>query len=149
MNADYLRFFQLVASAMAKREDSQVVPNVPFDVDQLRDIEDRLRVRGNLAAYGAATMEGLKLPMDAEYYLLDLNPGNESSSVNVTGFTRDQRDQAYAEYAEADRALREEGGGRQVVLVSGASLAQLRKGFPNYFMDSRDFTYFVDEILGA
>jgi ppGpp synthetase/RelA/SpoT-type nucleotidyltranferase len=148
INAEYLRFFQLVASAMAQKEGTPLVPDVSADVDELRGLEDRLRVRSNLTAYGAATHEGLSLPPGAEYYLLDLTPGVKEAQITITGFTRTQLEQANAEYAAADRAIRD-GDARQVVLVSASSLAALRSAYPNYFLDSTAFTSAVDEILAA
>jgi len=147
VDENYVRFFQLVSSALALREGTPLVPGVPADVEELCVFEEMLGVRGKLAAYGAATDEGLSFPPGAEYYLLDLDTSGSRSVTTIKGFTRDQLDEANAEYAEADRQI-QESDERQVVLVSASSVSQLRSAYPNYFLDSRAFISVVDQILG-
>jgi RelA/SpoT family protein len=137
---DWLRFFALMSSALARREGTPMVPGTPEDSDELarelRRYAARLDVINRLRAYGRAlrmvelTMEETK----GQIYLLELNVAEE------TLVARSYTNPAVAaeEYSAIERAI--EGQlGKDAVLVTVESVANLRRAYPNYFLDTSAF----------
>jgi len=136
--ADWLRFFSLMGSALARREGTALVPDTPSSnrdlVRELRKVARQLDVEGRLTSYGAA-LQTLERPSakqaQAHYFLLALDPG--ARSVAITGFRSNELEKANNEYLATERR------GADAVLVSVESLALLRRAYPNYFLDTRVF----------
>jgi len=134
--AEWLRFFAVMGSALALREQTPLVPDTPTNrrtlVRELRKAARELDVDGRLTSYGAA-LRTLEEPSakKAHYYLLALDPG--ARSVAITGFKSNELDKATRNYLAIERA------GTDAVLVSVESLELLRRAYPNYFLDTRVF----------
>ena len=75
---DWLRFFALMGTALTVREDSPRVPDTPTDdgelKGELRGYALRLDVARRLRAYGEALNTVDQQVVDADYYLLELDP---------------------------------------------------------------------------
>lgn len=147
--AEWLRFFALMGSAMAQREGRPNVPDTPDDRRELilaiRRIENKLEVRRKLRAFGATidAIENSKVP-DAKYYLLELNP--KKDKVFITGFLSQQLDTATKMYLDAERATKDVAGSA-AVLVAAGSVANLRRAYPNYFLDTDIFLSTLGSVL--
>jgi hypothetical protein len=151
--ADWLRFFALMGSALAEREGTPWVPDTPETKDelvrQLRDLSDRLHVEQVLTAYGQAIQTIYQGGRRAPYYLLELRPeagADGRGVVTVTGFEADQLEQANEAYVIAEKRLKEPSA--QVVLVSVGSRQSLPVAYPNFFLDTRRFIDALRESLG-
>lgn len=137
---DWLRFFSLMGSALALRERTPLVPETPGNktrlVAELRHHVQLLDVRRRLESY-RSTLETRARPeaRRARYYLLELNPSE--GRLVVRGYKGNELDRATTEYLAVERAL--SGAGAEAVLVSVESLDQLRRAYPNYFLDTRVF----------
>lgn len=141
--AEWLRFFALMGTALALRERTARVPNTPSKkkdlVPELREIVQRLNVEPRLTAYGAALQtETLEHPAlkNAHFFLLKLDP--QARTTTVTGFSKKEIASATHEYLKAERAIADRPGA-EAVLVSVGSLRSLRRAYPNYFLDTRVF----------
>jgi hypothetical protein len=145
---DWLRFFQLMGAAIARREDTPIVPGTPGDaatlVGEVREYVTRLDVRARLQAYGAA-LQVIDYPHieDSDYYLLELDP--EKMTVNVQGYTKAQLGHAAAQYLEIEKRIAN--STHDAVLVSADSMMQLRRAYPNYFLDTSRFLEVVEETI--
>jgi len=107
-------------------------------IDALRRSSRTLDVENRLMAYGSALNEtGGYPPGDAHYYLLQLDANKKT--VNVKGFSYAMLKEAQAEYTEIERSSARQPG-HDAVLVSVDSLASLRRAYPNYFLDTANFT---------
>ena len=146
-DAEWLRFFALMGSALARREGTTLVPGTPVDnrelADELRHLVVRLDVIDRLSAYGNAlefTEDAAEL-MPGHIYLLELDIPGESLR------TRAYKNPAVAleEYGAIERAI-EGQPGKDVVLVTVESLSALRRAYPNYFLDT---TIFVESVREA
>lgn len=146
--ADWLRFFKLMGTAIAIREGAPRVPHTPDDDrvlrEELRDYSRRLDVENRLRTYG----EALKISAGssakrAHYFLLELNPSAER--MKITGFKSSEMPKASREYFATERAIANIGA--DAVLVSVESLTSLRRAYPNYFLDTRAFVQAVKEAI--
>jgi hypothetical protein len=144
---DWLRFFALMGTAIAEREDCPPVPGTPSNSQQLktelRQYAEKLDVAQRLQVFGAAlqTFEGMDTDKDANYYLLELDPS--AMKINVLGYRRQDLEKATKDYLEAEKNL---SSNSDAVLVSVESMASLRRAYPNYFLDT---TRFVEAVTLA
>lgn len=149
---DWLRFFALMGSAIAFVEGTTFVPDTPSDMytlaDELRAISRELDVVNRLSGYGAAlrAMEDPGSMKHARYFLIELEP--QAQRTLVTGFRSTELEAANAKYLEVEERLLEDGSG-DAVLVSVENVAQLRKAYPNYFLDTHHFLDMVQIALAV
>lgn len=139
---DWLRFFALIGSVFAIHEKSPLVPGTPTSleelIDEIRRVARRLDVDRRLKAYSGAVETAEKEIRKARYFLMKLDP--HSKTLSLTGFKASQSELAEEEYMAAERQSSEqEKDGAEVVLVSVDSLAALKRAYPNYYLDMRDF----------
>jgi hypothetical protein len=149
---DWLRFFALMGTEIAVRENTSPVPHTPTNTNELRqelrDYASRLDVEGKLQAYGNALRaheQGI-IP-GAHYFLLRLNAADQT--VTVRGFRARELEAATKEYATMEQQIRSlppEAGG-DAVLVSVESMQALRRAYPNYFLDTREFLTAVKQAI--
>jgi RelA/SpoT family protein len=143
--ADWLRFFALMGTALAIREDCPRVPGTPDDNKELQialqSYAERLDVTRRLRAYGEAlkTVDQMEVA-DADYYLLELDP--EAMTVKVFGYKQGELGKASSDYLAIEKQSR--GTGTDAVLVSVESMASLRRAYPNYFLDTAKFVEAVN-----
>lgn len=145
--SEWLRFFALMGTAMAIRENTPPVPNTPTDEDELkgeiRDYAKRLDVASRLQTYGAALQTVEEPVADAEYYLLELD--TSAMRVNVLGYTKRELTKAQIDYLSAEKQIA--GASGDAVLVSVDSMAALRRAYPNYFLDTKRFLEEVERAI--
>jgi ppGpp synthetase/RelA/SpoT-type nucleotidyltranferase len=137
------RFFTLIATAFAVMENCPLVPNTPHTTTDIRSAINEWQpqialLRGiNQATEQIASGKG-------DIFLLELNPN--AGVTNVTSFQRHQLLVAQTAYLELEKAIAAEKG-VQAVLVSADSFADLRKAYPNYFLDITAFVSLMESIL--
>lgn len=144
---DWIRFFALMGSALAMREDCPLVPNTPTDkaalTIELSELNRILQVEQVLAGWNTVQrIVGEHLVTDekqardlreADFYLLMLDPN--AGSISIETFTKKQLTEANAKYAAIERDQPH----LQAVLVSVDSLDALRFAYPNYYLDTSAF----------
>ena len=135
---EWRRFFSLMGSAIAMREQAPPVPGTPTIrhelISELREYAQSLNVQNRLKAYGNALRAIKRRAEGANYYLLELDP--EASALTVTGFRLTEIQEAERRYEIAEQSVRANPG-RDAVLVSVDSVNSLEKAYPNYFADTR------------
>lgn len=145
---DWLRFFALMGSAIALREDSPLVPGTPTNGKQLtrelREYAKRLDVTSRLHAYGEAVQIVDNADKNADYYLLELD--SVAMRVNVVGFRQSELGRAANEYLAVEKSI-SKNPGSDAVLVSADSMDSLRRAYPNYFLDTHRFVEAVIKAL--
>lgn len=148
--AEWLRFFQLMGTAIAFQEGAPPVENTPTETGELRgeirQYVDNLDLISRLQAFGDALNYFENAPPEADYFLLELNPSQRE--IRVRGYARNQLALAQQEYAAAERLI-VDNGGSDVVLVSVDSMAALRRAYPNYFLDTRVFIDLVQDAMSG
>lgn len=147
---EWLNFFALVSSAFAHSERMPLVPGYEHlskaeTYKKVKDESERLGVREKLDRFSSAVKAipttGKKR---AAYYLVELQLTGDDSNVKITSFALDRLDEANTQYSSAERTATSTGS--QVVLVSAGSIESLKRAYPNYFLDTREFLTQLDKI---
>lgn len=151
-SVDWQRFFALMASAIAIRERSEIVPGTPRAkrelIAELRHYSRLLNVTNRLQEYSRALKRITSAEGEiagAHLYLLELAPA--AGTLKITGFRADEQEEADRRYAEAE--ARNTGGVTDAVLVSVESINSLSRAYPNYFADTRIFVELLNQALSG
>ena len=146
---DWLDFFAIVSSAFAYLEESELVPKYK-NLNPIQTYKEIARLEKKLAVL--EHIRGLSIAANAIhtsgyggfYNLIILN--SVEHTVQVIYFTRDQLVEASNAYAQTE-ARAAKGDKIEPVLVSAGPLKELKKAYPNYFLDVNDFISKVEIIL--
>jgi hypothetical protein len=134
------RFFALMGSAMALAEKQALVPNTPPTraelVEELKSVSDAIQAEHVLEGLGVATSSFTRATADAEAFLLRLDTAEHSLSAKP--YTRAELPQATEDYLSIEKEI-SGNPSVQAVLVSVDKLANLRKAYPNYYVDLDTF----------
>lgn len=148
---DWLRFFALMGSAIALREQTPPVPDTPLKrsdlIAELDHYTSMLHVENRLQVYGQALQqikEGAQ--KNARYYLLRLDP--RVPELVIKGFQLNDLQKAEKEYEEAEKYVKSHPE-TDAVLVAVESIAALEKAYPNYFADTRVFLLLLKQALSG
>jgi ppGpp synthetase/RelA/SpoT-type nucleotidyltranferase len=146
------RFFALMGSAIALREGTPTIPNTPQSrselKDELRVCAQQLDVQNRLKIYGDALqgVPGIAAFPDAKYFLLELDLAGKR--IAIRGYEDEFLEQATNDYLAVEK-LEKSGKVSDAVLVSVDSMANLRRAYPNYFLDTRVFVDAVNKAIDA
>ncbi|MGJ5077643.1 RelA/SpoT domain-containing protein [Bradyrhizobium sp. HKCCYLS3013] len=147
---EWLRFFALMGSVIALRERSSLVPDTPTKRNELIEELDHhsyvLKVENRLVAFGNALQSIKRTTERAHWYLMKLD--TNANQLIVTGFQRDDYENATASYSEAEELVKRRSA-MDAVLVSVDSLAALERAYPNYFADTRIFVELMKQALSG
>lgn len=136
---DWRRFFSLMSSVFAIREDCLTVPGTPSNLEELyaeiRRLDETHHMAATFSGYRAIFPQ-VEKQRDAKYFLVRLDPINRL--VRVKGFKKNESQEANRRYTEAEQAIEKDSAVR-VVLVSVSSIASLQRAYPNYFLDTDAF----------
>jgi hypothetical protein len=147
---DWGRFFLLIATAMAYREQRPPAHNTPSGkelTEELRALARQLRVVSTLAgwSYAMRYLREEKPEPGQDLFLIVLD--TEKHIFNWTPFNKSQMKIAQEEYLKKEQEIQSVPGS-QAVLVSVDSIDALRAAYPNYYADTGQFVEALDEALG-
>lgn len=149
-STDWLRFFALASSVFARKEKCPIVPGTPNNnkelFDELRLIAKREKIMESL--WGWSTTIHLREEhggKTADSFLLVLDPSNYR--LSITPFEKEQILEAQEQYQLMEKET-ENDPNKQVVLVSVESMDALRKAYPNYYADTREFIGALEKVMG-
>jgi putative GTP pyrophosphokinase len=145
---EILDFFALTSSAFAYLENCSLIPQystLSIEETFKRVIEEyrRLKIKEKLSAYTVVTEHITKNLNDEKYYLVTLDLRNKT--VNLSKYTQRNLTQATIDYMQAERHINA-GAELQCVLISLESITSLKKAYPNYFLDTKDFIKKIEFI---
>ena len=148
-NPTWLRFFALMSSAIALREDAPLVPGTPGErrqlFEEIRTCDQSLGITDRLRTFQVAT-QGLSRFPNFRNRLVVLKLDLETQFVDGWAFPASESEQANALYLEKEQET-QGNVSSEVVLVATDSLAALRRAYPNYFLDINSFRKFVIETV--
>ncbi len=150
---DWIDFFRLVGSVFAIAENMPTVPNTPHDKKELYTAVDVLTKKLDVIkkmnewARIHRIIEGFEKenPKKYDYYLLDLDLTTKELKIN--GFTKDQEELANSEYSKKEERMLRNKEDKDIVLVSAETTKELRKAYPNYFLDTKEFIQALRDCL--
>lgn len=141
------RFFVLVSSLFAIRENCTVVPGTNEDVQELvSEIEilnDDHHILDMLRAITVAIRYGKQAVDKDGYYILQLNYTTQQLSMWFFNPSDVEKANAYydtMEHSKGDQPL-------DIVLVRAESIRAVKDAYPNYFSDIGQFVQLIEEYL--
>ncbi len=143
---DENRFFALVSTLFAMREEQAIVPNTSSDirevVEEIRQLDSQNHFLDLLKGFKVATdYSKRKIPSKEGYCILRLNYSSRTLSI----LKYETFDEADAEYNKLESQI--SASDLDIVLVRVASFHLLRKAYPNYFSAIGEFVDLVSEDL--
>ena len=148
---EWMDFFRLVSSAFARMESCPCVPDTPTDDNTLYSLikqkEADLNVIKVMSGWTKAMRyfeEQVKTKSKAQYFLLELDILGER--MTLASYPKSQEERAIADYAESEKRNK---GKRDydVVLVGVDNVTELKRAYPNYFVDSREFLENLQKVI--
>jgi putative GTP pyrophosphokinase len=149
---DWLDFFALTSSAFALKEDCSPVPrfahlNAAETFESVVHANSKLGALDKMRGFSVAVNEITKRRGAAKswhYHLIVLD--SLARTVHIRPYDRDSFERALAEYSRLES---EAASGKKIepVLVSAGPIDQLRKAYPNFFLDIKEFSENVRNII--
>lgn len=145
---EWLDYFRYVSAEFSRLENSNIDDElINIDTKSLVvKMTKKLRVIEKLKAFTATTSH-LKQKNDSSttYYILTLDV--KKRVVNIKSFPSVSLKKASEYYSNLEKQYSEDIS-KDVVLVSAKSVVELRKAYPNYFADTREFIKNLERIIG-
>ena len=148
---EWIDFFRLVSSAFAIMEKTPIIPNTPRNkkelYSQIKTQEKKLQVIHVMKGWAHAVkvfQEMAEKKPDVQFFLLELDV--EDGKLNIRAYTKKQENIAIIDYNKAEK--KNQGRvGYDVVLVGADTTNDLKKAYPNYFVDSEEFLEKLQKII--
>lgn len=144
---DTLRFFTLISSLFALKENMPIIPETPKNPDdiisELKLLDAKHNYLGMLSAIRVAVDMDEKNSKRKGYYILILN--YTTRRLTPKFYKPGQIDQATKDYNQIESTRAE--NKIDAVLVSVSSFSILKSAYPNYFSDIEAFITAVNEII--
>ena len=145
---EWLKFFSLTGSAFAHLEHQNPVPGYEAltSTETYRDVAQksrRLNVVETLSGYGAAINAIHADERRGTYYLLVLDP--EKRTLRLQAYSKERFEVATHDYLKAEEEI-VGGSQKQAVLVATASVEDLRRAYPNFYLDTHEFLKILKNI---
>ena len=147
-DTDIKRFFAVISSVFAIRENTAVIPNTSNDLDELISEVEEINNRHHFLD----TLQAIRVAIDHEsdkkfnqqgYYILILN--YNTRRLRITHFKPSQLEEANKVYSKIESTKAE--SQIDAVLVRVSSFQSLKAAYPNYFSDIAEFVNIVKGYL--
>lgn len=139
------RFFVLTSNLLAMSERLPLVPetsgSLKENILEIKEIDNKLHIINKLKAI-SAMVQGAKDIHKAGYYLLNLDL--EKMLLSFRGYKTKDFKYAVKEY---DFLAEKYKGKNDIVLVSASSAKELKKAYPNYFGDLKQFIGKIEKLI--
>lgn len=140
------RYLALCSTLFALQERCPTHPSLNLSeqelIEELTELEDTLGIIQSLQGFNVAARHIDNSGINSgAYNLVVLN--KDERRARVIRFTKDQLESANEKYSEYEKRVHD-GENLEVVLVAAGPLKNLKKAYPNYFLDT---TLFTKEIL--
>lgn len=144
-------FFSVAGAALADLEKTTPVPGfeacTPQQIhERLFDCERRLRVLEKLSGFAIAADRITTERGQGGYHLITLDSANRT--VTIKPFPVAKLEEANLAYATVE-ARTKAGETIEAVLVSAGPVEQLRKAYPNYFLDTQVFVRQLHRLIAT
>lgn len=144
---EWERFFALMSSVYAIREDAPPVPGTPKSLGEIKAEIQALnathQIFETLDAI-SAIIPHVQGRQGAAYFLVTLDPVEKTATV--IGFKQHETATANEQYFKTEQQA-QKNPALQTVLVSASTVAALKRVYPNYFLDIGAFLQDVQSTL--
>ena len=141
---EFKRFFKLASALFSNYEKQPIIEelanqNILDIADELIDLEQELQIYAKLTGL-IITAKHIETSSDKsnEYHLMELDTSGESPAVSLIPFTKSQLDLAESIYRMREIEIKNSPN-IEVVLIAAGNLKDIKKAYPNYFLDTQDF----------
>ncbi|MBR9705372.1 RelA/SpoT domain-containing protein [Candidatus Pacearchaeota archaeon] len=148
---EWTDFFRLVSSAFAIIENTTLVPNTPTSEKelyfQIREKEKELKVIKIMKGWTEAIRvfeRAVKEKPKLQFFLLELDILQER--LSISGYTKNKEEKAISDYSKAEKRNQDKKE-YDVVLVGADTTNDLKKAYPNYFVDTKEFLINLQKVL--
>ncbi len=142
---EWIDFFKLVSSAFANIEGTPIVPDTPENTDELKrkiqSLAKELKVVKKMTEWTRFHKIIEQFEKDSKikfgFYLLNLNLATKE--LRISAFKQSEENKANLEYSKFEEKMIKNKEDRDIVLVSADTTKELKKAYPNYFLDAKKF----------
>lgn len=144
-------FFEVSSAAFTHLERTPAVPGFKIFSRQevfskLAKAESELHVLSKLEGFSIAANKITSEKGLGVYHLVVLDSANRA--VIIHPYPKTQLELANKKYAEIEERI-QDGEQIEAVLVSAGPVEALKKAYPNYFLDTREFVSKINQIIGG
>lgn len=145
---DIKRFFVLISSLFALRENCSVAPGTLANqtklISEIEQLNDKHHILDRLKVIREAVVHEIDKQYDKKgYYILIFN--YETQRLSIRYFQASATEKANEEYSQIENGRAE--SKIDAVLVRATSFQTLRAAYPNYFLDIGEFVDMIEEYL--
>ncbi len=142
-------FFTKASAALTIVERTKPIPGfenkTPREVyEEVSTDENRLGVLDKLRGFAIAANQISTEKGTGAYHLITLN--STEKSVQIKPYSIQRLDQASLDYAAIEKRTKD-GEPIEAVLVSAGPIDQLKKAYPNYFLDTEEFVSQIQKVI--
>lgn len=148
---DFKRFFMLASALFSHHEKHPILTalaDTPIAdiVKELRELETRLQIFAKLQGL-IITAKHIETssPKSDEYHLMELDTSKASPAISLIPFTKSQLEMAESIYKMREIET-QDNPNIELVLISAGNLKDIKKAYPNYFLDTQDFIKSLNSI---
>lgn len=150
---EWMEFFKLISSVFANMEKKPIVPDTPKDkfelYTQVKSLSDKLQVIEKIKswAHSLKIMERFEQEQHykSHFYLLDLNI--DTKELSISAFKKKDEKDASIAYSKAEKKATQEKINKDIVLVEADTNKELKRAYPNYFLDTKEFLAILQKYL--
>jgi ppGpp synthetase/RelA/SpoT-type nucleotidyltranferase len=149
---DWKEFFKLISSVFANMEQSPIIPKTPKNeselFNQIKNLSDKLKVIQKIQTWARLVkiFENFGREHQKSYfYLLDLNI--DTKELFISSFEKAEEKKANIAYSEAEKKASKEKLNKDIVLVEADTTKDLKKAYPNYYLDTNEFLSILRDYL--
>lgn len=145
---EWLEFFAVAGAAFAHIEECPPVPSYTALSKQetfkiTKSTAEHLDVRNKLQGYTVAASAISEERGQGTYHLIVLDPIKKE--VSIRSYSRNRLDEANDDYSKEEERITK-GEPIDAVLVAAGDITELRRAYPNYFLDTHEFVKVLGEI---
>lgn len=149
---EWLDFFAVISSAFAHIEKYPALPqyntlSAKETAIAVAKANDRIGALEIMKGLSAVVEYISKRGKGRSYYLIALN--SLEKKVQITTYDRDSIVQAVSDLAKLEKEMPESRKAEPPVLVSAGTVSELRRAYPNFFLDIEEFVRVASDIISS
>lgn len=146
---EYKRYFKLCSALFSLDEKTEVVAELSNTnekqlVEELKDLDARLKISSRLSSLALTAKHIDTVQSKAAYHLMELDC--LKSKISLIPFTEKQLELAESMYIAREKEKHDDKN-TFIVLISVGDIKNIKRAYPNYFLDTGFFLQNIKRIL--